>query len=217
MTNGQPGIRRKKPFGRRRTNQMRTVRRESLKLNKAKFDALDRIARAFACDKQTHLEFYQHHLKFAEADSYRIRRNELKANNHHTSTPLPVHASDLAVKEAFETELKYWAAIAAEIHPRIAARQWTSEQKHYAFWLLINERRISHLILDRAPINEKISLSVRERKQVQNYLRRRARRIMKTRPRVKIARSFALDSTLYGVVRTLGRQGLAISSLERGK
>src|SRR5262249_36713690 len=123
----------------------------------------------------------------------------------------------IAVKEAFETEINYWAVVAAEIHPRIASRQWTEEQKHYAFWLLKDERRFSHLILDRAPINEKISLSVGERKQVQNDLRRRARRVMKARPSVKIARSFALDSTLYGVVRTLNGQGLAISSLEKGK
>jgi hypothetical protein len=81
----------------------------------------------------------KHDLNFSMAHSYRIRRNELKDSDHHASTPLPVHASDLAVKEAFETELKYWAAIAAEIHPRIASRQWTSEQKHYAFWLLIME------------------------------------------------------------------------------
>jgi hypothetical protein len=138
---------------------MRTVRRQSLKLNQAKFDALNRLARAFASDKQSHLDFYQHHLNFSDADSYRLRRNELKDSDHHASTPLPVHASDLAVKEAFETELKYWAAIASDIHPRIAPRQWTSEQKHYAFWLLINEHRFSLLILDRAPINEKISLS----------------------------------------------------------
>jgi len=72
---------------------------------------------------------------------------------------------------------------------------------------LKDEHRFSHLILGRAPINEKISLSVRERKQVQNYLRRRARRIMKTRPSVKIARSFVLDSTLYVVVQTLSGQG----------
>ena len=36
---------------------MRTVRRESVKLNKAKFDALERIARALASDKQAHLNF----------------------------------------------------------------------------------------------------------------------------------------------------------------
>src|SRR6516165_10189732 len=196
---------------------MRTVRRESLKLNKAKFDALERIARAFASDKQAHLDFYQHDLNFAEAHSYRLRRNELKTTDHHASTPLPVHASDLAIKEAFETEVKYWAAIASEIHPRIFSRQWTSEQKHYAYWLLADEHRFSLLILNRAPINEKIGLAVRERKQVQNYLRRRARRVMKARPRVKIARSFALDNTLYAVIRTLGGQGLAISSLEKGK
>ncbi|HEX5083751.1 MAG TPA: transposase, partial [Blastocatellia bacterium] len=112
---------------------------------------------------------------------------------------------------------KYWAAIAANIHPRIASREWTPEQKHYAFWLLVNEHRFSLLILDRAPNNEKISLAVSERKQVQNYLRRRARRVMKARPRVKIARSFALDSTLYAEVETLTGQGLAISSLEKGK
>src|SRR5215471_2469812 len=100
---------------------MRTVRRESLKLNQAKFDALERISRAFASDKQAHLDFYQHDLNFSEAHSYRLRRNELKTTDH-ASTPLPVHASDLAVKEAFETEVKYWAAIASEIHHRIASR-----------------------------------------------------------------------------------------------
>jgi hypothetical protein len=196
---------------------MPTVRRESLKLNKAKFDALEGIARAFASDKQTHLKFYQLHLNFSEAHNYRLRRNELKTTDHHASTPLSVHSSDLAIKEAFETEVKYWAAVAADIHPCIASRQWTNEQKHYAFWLLVNEHRFSLLILDRAPINEKISLAVSERRQVQNYLRRRARRVMKARPRVKIARSFALDSTLYAVSRTLTGQGLAISSLEKGK
>src|SRR5262245_22177501 len=104
---------------------MRTVRRESLKLNQAKFDALERIARAFASDKQTHLKFYQRDLNFSKAHSYRLRRNELKTINHHASTPLSIHASDLAVKEAFDTELKYWAAIAAELHPRITPRGWT--------------------------------------------------------------------------------------------
>jgi hypothetical protein len=196
---------------------MRTVRRESLKLNQAKFDALEGVARAFAYDKQAHLDFYQRDLNFPYAHSYRHRRNELKTTDHHASTPLSVHASDLALKEAFEAEVKYWAAIVSEIHPRIASRQWTDEQKHYAYWLLADERRFSRLILDRAPINEKITLAVRERKQVQNYLRRRARRVMKARPRVKIARSFALDSRLYAVVRTLSGQGLKISSLEKGK
>ena len=156
-------------------------------------------------------------MNFSDAHSYRLRRNELKAAGHHASTPLPVHASDLAVKDAFDTEVRYWAGIASEIHHRIASLQWTDEQKHYAYWLLFDEHRFSHLILERAPINAKISLTVSERKQVQNYLRRRARIEMKARPRVKIARSFSLDNTLYEVVRTRNGQGLRISTLEKGK
>src|SRR5215475_8795907 len=99
---------------------MRTVKRESVKLNKAKFEAIQKIAHAFASDKQSHLDFYQGRLNFSEAKSFRLRRNELKSTGHHASTPLPVHASDLAVKEAFDTEVKYWAGIASEIHHRIA-------------------------------------------------------------------------------------------------
>ena len=137
---------------------MRTVKRESVKLNKAKFEAIEKIARAFANDKQTHLNFYQHGENFSGAKSFRLRRNELKSTNHHASTPLSVHASDLAVKEAFDAEVKYWAAIAAEIRPRIGSRQWTEDQKHYAFWLLYEERRFSSLILGRAPINDKIGV-----------------------------------------------------------
>src|SRR6266508_3528353 len=96
-------------------------------------------------------------------------------------------------------------------------RSATNESQLRKLPVLVNERRFSLLILDRAPINEKIQLAVGERRQVQNYLRRRARRIMKARSRVKIARSFALDSTLYTEVKTLTGQGLAISSLEKGK
>src|SRR5262249_17527972 len=98
-----------------------------------------------------------------------------------------------------------------------ASRQWAPEQKHYAYWLLNDQHRFSLLIIDRGPINEKISLAVGERKQVQNYLRRRARRIMKARSRVKIAGGFALGCTLTWVGRTLSGQGLEISSLEKGK
>src|SRR5262249_45042962 len=142
-----------------------------------------RIARAFASDNQAHLDCSQRRLNFSEAHRDRLRRNEVKTINPHASTPWSVHASDLAVQEAFETDVKYGAAIAAEIHPRIASRQWTDEQTHDAFWRWGDEHRCSLLILDRAPMSEKIRLAVRERKQVQNDLRRRARRIMKARPK----------------------------------
>jgi hypothetical protein len=62
---------------------MRTVKRESVKLNKSKFEAIEKIALAFASDKQAHLGFYQDGLNFSGAKSYRQRRNELKSTGHH--------------------------------------------------------------------------------------------------------------------------------------
>jgi putative transposase len=194
---------------------MRTVKRRSLKLNKAKWEAIERIAEAFALDKQAHLDFYQTSGNFAVASGWRERRDAVKESDHHQKTPLPVHASDLAIKEAYETEMKYWAKIAEQIE--VWGRDWRDEQKHYANWLLCDPQRLSALIEGRAPNNERISLTMEERKQAQNYLRRRARRVMKKRPRVKIARSFALDNTLYKVVERPGGQGVSISSLERGR
>jgi IS605 OrfB family transposase len=174
------------------------------------------MAQAFADDKQLHLDFYQTGNNFPAAPNFRARRDALKATDHHASMPLPVHASDLALKDAFETEAKYWAAIAADVRPRIGARAWTDEQKHYAFWLLHDEQRFSALILERAPVNDTLDLTPAERIQVQSYLRRRARKMMGRRPRVRTARSFVLDNSLYTVVQTLTGQGLSISSLDKG-
>ncbi len=194
---------------------MRTVKRRSVKLNKGKWRSVERMAQAFARDKQAHLDFYQSGGNFAAARGWRERRDAVKESDHHLKTPLPVHASDLAVKEAYETEEKYWASIAEQID--VTRARWSDEQKHYANWLMYDARRFSSLIEGRAPINEGISLTMEERKQVQNYLRRRARRIMKNRPRVKKARSFVLDNSLYKVFKTTGGEGIAISGLERGK
>ena len=168
--------------------EMRTIKRLSLKLNKGKWEAVSEMAQAFAADKQLHLDFYQTGGNFAAASGWRERRDAVKQSDHHQSTLLPVHASDLAIKEAFDTELKYWASIAEKIDVR--DRKWTNEQKHYANWLLFDGQRFSTLIEGRAPINQKINLTLQERKQVQNHLRRRAREIMKDRPRVRMARSF---------------------------
>jgi len=49
---------------------MRTVKRVSVKLNKGKFEVIEKIASAFADDKQAHLDFYQDGLNFSEAKSY---------------------------------------------------------------------------------------------------------------------------------------------------
>src|SRR5262245_22901499 len=100
MGNEWRNIKLKKRFGRHKTNSLRTVRRESIKLNQVKFEALERIARATASDKQIPLDFYQDGLNFSEVKNSRVRRTDWKRTDPHASTPLSVQASDLAVKEA---------------------------------------------------------------------------------------------------------------------
>ena len=103
------------------------------------------MAQAFARDKQAHLDFYQSGGNFATARGWRERRDAVKESDHHQKTALPVHASDLAVKEAYETEEKYWASIAEQIDATQA--EWSDEQKHYANWLMYDAQRFSSLIV----------------------------------------------------------------------
>lgn len=194
---------------------MRTVKRESVKLNKCKWEALVAITREYAEDKQLHLEYYQLGIRYAESAGYRERRNDLKSSEYHKMVKIPVHMSDLALKDAYETEEKYWARIAEGIN--VTRRVWTETQKEYGRWLLFNPQRFSELMLGRGQLSASNSLTVAERKQVQSHIRRKARERMKSRPRVRIARSFGLDNTLYTVVDMINGQGISISSQERGK
>src|SRR5262249_20543283 len=166
---------------------MRTVQPRSLNLNQGKWEAIERFAQAFAQDKPAHLDFYQTKGNFAEAVGWRERRDAVKESDHHQKTPLPVHASDLAVKEAYETELKDWASLAEQIE--VSGRDGTEEQKHYANWLLYDAQRFSALILGRAPIHERRHLTLEQRKQAQSNLRRRVRGRMKERPLGRLHRS----------------------------
>src|SRR5262245_42785635 len=193
---------------------MRTVQPRSLNLNQENWEAIERFAQAFAQYKPALWDFYQTEGNFVPAFGWRERRDALKQQPDHQPALLPVHASDLAVKEAEETELKDWASLAEQIE--VSGRDGTEEQKHYANWLLYDAQRFSALILGRAPIHERIHLTLEERKQAQSYLRRRARRSMKDRPRVRLARSFVRDHSLSNGFETVGGQGGSIRSLERG-
>jgi putative transposase len=196
----------------------RTVRRISVELNKSKLDSLRQIAEVFANEKQIHLDYYQTGINFSFTrgrNGSRERRDELTSLEYKNIEGLSARGVNLAIKDGFETELKYWAAIAAQIRTRRVG--WTQEQVHYANWLICTPQRFSALVLGRAPINEKITLTVAERRQVQNYLRRRSRGLMGNRPSVKIARSFVIDPGMYRVFEQNSRQYISITSLEKAK
>lgn len=176
---------------------MRTVKRVSVKLNKKKFQDLTEIAKSYAKEKQVHLNYLQTNNNFGETKNFIQYQNYLGAQKYKSVHGLQARMMKLAAKDAFETELTSWAAIAEYVRPTLFNLEWTDEQKHYGFWLLKVPQRLATLIYAKAPINPKIELSLAERKRVQNYLRRVIRRKYPNRPKVRLARGFALDADMY--------------------
>ncbi len=192
---------------------MRTVKVESVELNRGKLEKLEAVAEAYAKEKQVHLDWYQRGENFAHSRSERDRRDSLTAAGYASPFVPTARLWRNAQKDAFETMEKYWAAMAEEVKGGIPKLEWTENQRWYAFWLLNTPQRLNQLITGRAPINEQIELSLPRRKQVQNYLRRTVRKKRGKRPAVKMANSFTIDPNMYEVVQTPIGQAIRIATL----
>lgn len=192
---------------------MRTVKRVSEQLNTGKWEQVEDFVQAYAQEKQSHLDFYLTNLNFTTAASDRLRRDELVKTKYVSPFGLQGRAWKLALKDAHETVLKWYAVFAEEIRPRMFRLKWTETQRHYANWLLVNESRLATLILERAPINPAIKLTLAERKQVQGYIRRTFRKLRGRAPQVRTIRSLALDSGMYTVRTDAFRQVIEVAGL----
>lgn len=192
---------------------MRTIRRISSTLNRRKWQALKQIARCYAREKQIHLPYFIL-ARFAQPPSEQPRRDVLVKERYASPNGLQGRMWKMALKDAYETVLKNWAALAAEIKPRIFEHPgWNETQQHYAYWLLKSPQRLAQLVLGRAPIPRHFTIDLKERKIVQNYLRRVIRRNKGSHPCVRKARSFALDADMYQVFEKNGTQYISVMSL----
>ncbi|MBS1807490.1 MAG: transposase [Acidobacteria bacterium] len=196
---------------------MRTVKRVSEQLNIGKWQQAEALVRAYADEKQSHLDFYLTGTNFTTALTDRIRRDELVKAKYVSPFGPQGCAWKLALKDAHETVVKWYAVFAEEIRTRIPALKWTESQRHYANWLIYSEPRLATLILVRAPLNPAIKLTVAERKQVQAYIRRTFRKLRGRAPQVRIARSLALDLGMYTVRTDAFRQVIEVAGLTPGK
>jgi len=205
---------------------MRTIKRVSRKLNRGKFEALQEIASAYAREKQEHLPAYHDDALFAAHKNERTRRDELVKGKYKSPHGLSGRMWKLAQKDAYETVLKHWAALAEEIKPLVGAHKankdgkapcgtlWTEAQLRYAYWLLHAPRRMAELMSGKAPLPGHFRIESRERKTVRNYLRRVIRRKRGSNPTVRLQRSFTLDSNMYGIQTSeSGVQTIAVTSL----
>ena len=138
---------------------MRTIRRISLPLNRAKWEALREMARQYRAEKNVHLPHYHHDAHFAADELERMHRDELVAAHYANRNGLQGRMWKMAQKDAYETVEKQWAALREELNSLIQRHDaWSDTAKHYAHWLVFTPGRMAELVSGRAPLPEKFSV-----------------------------------------------------------
>jgi len=195
---------------------MRTIRRITLKLNKAKWQALNELAKRYASEKDNHLLVYNSDQRFAQSVSERKQRDSLVANKYVNPNGLQARMWKMAHKDAYETVSRQWSAESLRSHVTctVSKMVWNDSQKHYAFWLLKSPLRQAQLSCGFADVPTHFVINPVEQQPVRNYLRRASRRQRRNRPRVKIARSIAIDECMYEIITHNGRQYIKIMGLK---
>jgi hypothetical protein len=123
-----------------------------------------------------------------------------------------------ANKDACETVVRGWEAVAAQVRPAAARRDgWSQEQKHYAWWILSDPRRMAELAAGRAVNPERIKLSGARASRVRAFPRRRIGRARGKPAAARLARSFPLDANMYRVFEHGGVQYIDIATKEPRK
>lgn len=196
---------------------MRTIRRVSLPLNTAKWQALCDLACRYRDEKNEHLRAYQVDAAFAARPSERTRRDELVAAHYASPPGLQARLWKLAQKDGFETAEKQWAALREELSPLIQRHEnWSEAAQHYANGLIYTPQRMAELVSGRAP-QPKFAVTASEQHTVRNYLRRVIRRKRGSRPVAKAARSLAFDANRYALFEENGRPYITLMGLEKGQ
>jgi hypothetical protein len=121
----------------------------------------------------------------------------------------------LALKDAYETVERNWAALAKDLKPLIVQHEtWSEATKHYAYWLIYAPHRLAQLTSGNAPVPTQFSVSDADQRRVRNYLRRAIRRKRGQRPVARTARSIAFDADMYTPFVENERQYIALMSLK---
>jgi len=189
----------------------RCVRRRSAHLKEGKADEPGLVIGAYAKEKDDHLRALTPAV-FAGLSDDRAYRDQLVARGYESPYGLQARMWKMALKDAYETMVRYWAAIEEDIRPLVyRKRNWTDEMRHYAFWLLSNPRRVTTLYAGETLIPSSFQTPKSERSAVIKIIAREVRKRGVRFPRVQKAKSMALDANMYAVTTSAtGRQQIEV-------
>src|SRR5579864_4810674 len=101
---------------------MRTIKAYSLKMNRDKWQGLQAIADAYAAEKNDHLWAFGDDLIFAAYDNQEQNRDALLDAKYANAHNLQGRMWKMALKDAYETVLRNWAALAEELRGKVACQ-----------------------------------------------------------------------------------------------
>ncbi len=206
---------------------MRTVKRSTLPLNLVKQHKLGLVVDAYAKEKQHWLMLLRTKAYRGLIGNHRLIRDQLVKDKYQSISGLQARMWKLALTDACETMDRYYQSRFDVLKKAIYQRNWTENQKHYAYWLLTDYTRLFSLLEDHAPefivikkgVSTRPEITDKERKVVVNLVRKHLARHLKTLPSIKKARSFVLDGSCYNLYQdeATKTQYLSVMGLEAGK
>ena len=118
----------------------RTVKRISLPLNKGKSAEIRELVIAYARQKNWFLREFGTDKVFAGSKGAREIRDGLVKQKYASPWGLPQKYWRMALTDAWETLVKYWAALADVLRPKVG---WSKGQVHYFRWVRCSPQRLA--------------------------------------------------------------------------
>jgi len=179
----------------------RTVRLPSLPLNQRKQADLRQVMDSYAAAKRTFVAVLRQPSMWHHLENKRKFRDWAKRQGLYPSG-VNVHLVDQAAFDAVDTCVRHIASVVASssLKAKIWRRFSNEAERHYAYACLASSSALGIIMRGGTPniTMEQHSLTKKERQAIARYLHRHMRKALAgTWPTVRLARSMALDETLY--------------------
>ena len=137
---------------------MRTIKRQSIKLNIGKNIIFQSIARAYAKEKQYWLLQFQQIMHIPYIKNHRIVRNNAVQSSYKSPYGLQARQWKLALQDAADTMDKYWQSLFDGVKSDIHKSSLADIERHYAYWLLKDYARFADVLSFKTPSFKELSL-----------------------------------------------------------